>query len=307
MLLEIIIITYNRSSFLEKTLDYLLNSVFKDYKITILNNASTDDTLKLIVKKKPFFKHLECYTHKKNIGANANIMRAIETSDSKYTWVLCDDDILNITEIDDLLNILEEGNIDLIHVGAHEDINWNFAGKKMTAQDLVKNKYHFFKAGSFLPCNIFKTEKFQNEFLIAGYNNIVNSYPHLPYLMNVYKENSLIYLTKNRLVTAVHGNQAYTGKEWLVWWMNTAELMGEKENVRLFFFNHFNEVVERSTLFYNLECLVFDNDQNKYKIFLFILKYFPRKEMIIFIKGLAKKYYYYMKIKNLFKNNHQFE
>ena len=43
--LEIFILTYNRESKLERTLQMLSNSSLKDLKITIMNNASTDGTL----------------------------------------------------------------------------------------------------------------------------------------------------------------------------------------------------------------------------------------------------------------------
>lgn len=92
--LEIFILTYNRESKLERTLQMLSNSSLKDLKITIMNNASTDGTLSVYEKYKEKFPALLIITNPYNIGASANYLRALENSTSIYTWILCDDDIL---------------------------------------------------------------------------------------------------------------------------------------------------------------------------------------------------------------------
>ena len=106
--LEIIIITFNRCSLLEKTLDSLMKSPFSVCNITILNNASTDNTLDVCNNYMDKFLYLDIITHKFNIGGNANILRAVETSKGKYTWILADDDEYDFAGCNDVFKILVE-------------------------------------------------------------------------------------------------------------------------------------------------------------------------------------------------------
>lgn len=230
-MLELIIITYNRSSYLRSTLNSLLNSKASKYKITVLDNSSTDDTL-LVCNLFKDFTNLNIVSHKNNIGLGANIIRAIEISSSIYTWVLCDDDFIDISGFEDVEAVLSEGEVDLIHVGGHPQKEWKFGGSLINAKDLYKKGYSYFKFSSFLPSNIFKTEKFQKDFLVSGYANVINAYPHMPYLFDIYEKNSLIYIAKNQIVTAKVSGQSYSISTWFNWWMRTCELLTNKEDVR---------------------------------------------------------------------------
>ena len=95
--LQIVLITYNRKKYLQRTFDQIFakDSPIKDYDITILDNASTDGTSELIKEYKLKFPNINHIRHNINIGGNANICRAFElgvTSGKEYVWVLCDDD-----------------------------------------------------------------------------------------------------------------------------------------------------------------------------------------------------------------------
>ena len=48
--MEIIIPTWNRAKYLDRTLSQFANSPFREYKITILNNNSTDNTQEVCEK-----------------------------------------------------------------------------------------------------------------------------------------------------------------------------------------------------------------------------------------------------------------
>ena len=212
-------------------------------------------------------------------------------SEGDYTWVLCDDDKLYLNDVDDLIKILVDGKVDLIHVGAHEEIKWNYAGKKMSPKNLINGGYHYFKAGSFLPCNILKTENFQKYFIIKGYNSIWNAYPQMPFLANVYKENELVYLTKFRLVTAITGNQSYDFERWFFWWLNTSRTMDSWSGVRTFFFDHFFDApLNKEYLFNSMQKFYLKNKTYKYTIGGFVGEFFTWKEKMLFYKGVVKKW-----------------
>lgn len=230
--LSLFIITYNRCELLKRTLSYLASSPLCNYCITVLDNASNDNTSQTVLEFSGQLPNLTIITNKVNVGPNANFLKAFEYSASEYTWVLCDDDVFDLTKFSDVLDVIEKGEVDLIHVGAHKQNIWLFGGEYKTPRDLQKGGYPFFKFSSFMPCNIYKTKKFNKEYLVQAYNNIGNSYPHMPYAFGIYKANELVYIAKNQIVVADIGGQSYTPKDWFVWWMKTCELLVNKEEVR---------------------------------------------------------------------------
>jgi glycosyltransferase involved in cell wall biosynthesis len=236
--LAIIIITFNRCLLLEKTLNSLKNSPFAVCNVTILNNASTDNTLSIYNNYKDKFPHLNIITHKFNIGGNANILRAVEISNGKYTWILADDDEYDFNDCDDIFKIIIEGRVDLIHVGAHQDVPWDFGGRLDTPRNLLKGGYLFFRSSSFIPCNIFKTASFY-PYIISGYDNISNFYPHMPFLMSFFEHDKIVYLSKRQIVKAVIGNQNYSQKDFIIGWANTACLFHARNDRILVFQNQF--------------------------------------------------------------------
>ena len=88
--LSIIIITYNRSPYLRRTLATLAASLFCNCELWILNNASTDDTLTVCAEFTGLLPNMQVVTHRFNIGAYANTMRAYEYGTCHYKWILCD-------------------------------------------------------------------------------------------------------------------------------------------------------------------------------------------------------------------------
>lgn len=244
--LEIFIITYNRAAALGETLEYLAGSNFMHHRITVLDNHSLDNTSVVCAdysKKLPDFNYV---VHPINIGAGANFLRAFEISNATYTWVLCDDDILDFSHLNDVEQVLKEGEVDLLHVGSHPMKPWVEGGKYDTIKSLYSRGYPYFKYASFLPANIFKTNVFQNSYLISGYNNVVNAYPHMPYLLDLYEKDAAIYLSERRLVTARLGGQSYSQVNWYRWWANTCELLNDKDDVRSAFFDQWKDVGDGS-------------------------------------------------------------
>ncbi|MEI8349383.1 MAG: glycosyltransferase [Candidatus Omnitrophota bacterium] len=274
--LEIYIITYNRSGFLKNILNSLTDISLKDCKITVLNNCSTDDTESVCGQFKKSFADFNLVSHKCNIGAGANCVRAIEMSSSLYTWVLCDDDYLDPKDIGDISAIIEEGAIDLIHVGAHPS-GWNHGGEKLTPKQLMEKGYHYFKFGSFLPCNIFKTKKFQNN-IESAYANLANSYPHFPYLVDMYESSKEVYVSKKQIVTAKTSGQYYDCSTFLLWWMGSCRLLKDRGDVHLAFFDQFSGEQDRQWLISHMKTMWFNQESTRKVLNNFVDDFFTKTE-----------------------------
>jgi len=307
-MIEVYIITYNRAEFLRKTLMYLKDSIVSNFKITILNNCSTDNTINTFEEfQREYddrFQNLNLITHLFNVGASVNFMKAIELSTSNYTWVLCDDDRIDASDMSDVFEILKQDKVDLVHVGAHPEKERKVFEVIENVKSLLQKGYPYFAYSSFMPCNIFRTELFQNEFIVKGYNNVGNAYPHMPYLFDVFLENKYIYISKNQIVTARIQGQSYNRNQWIVWWINTCKLLENKGDVRLAFFDSFKimDYLYNSNymknVYFNLNYFNFQNSLVKKVVNDFIKDYFDKDEKIeMYVRNLATNLFKRLKIR----------
>ena len=221
--IEIVIPTYNRSNYLNKTLDSLLNSPFKDCSITIRDNASSDNTSQVCEKYLKLFKNLKIIRNKENIGGNANILRSYEQATMPYVWVLADNDLLNFDECDDFIEAIESEKYDLIICSsalyAYNNTKnptfktaskiSNLLKQKSKSENYLENKAqdllniienYYFTITLFMPSTIYKTSFINSSTLMKGYDLISLSFPHYPLLAKAINENSLTYKTKNDFV-----------------------------------------------------------------------------------------------------------
>lgn len=227
--LEIMIITYNRSKDLDKTLNELLKSPFSNCKITILDNCSTDRTLTVCKNYKKLFKRLQTIRHPLNIGGSANFLRAIENSTAKYTWILCDDDHYDFSECHDIIDVIEAERIDLISVGHPNYSNWE-RGIETNCKKLIEDGFTYFITQSFLPSSIFKRELYDSICVQQSYVNIHNLFPHFVFINKSVVENFSIYVSKNPIVIrGEHNNPGFSRLEWLTGWINSCSLIKNKK------------------------------------------------------------------------------
>jgi glycosyltransferase involved in cell wall biosynthesis len=207
-LLSIAIATYNHSSLLKNTLQALLDSPVKDCHIVVLNNKSTDDTLRVCEYFSNEFSHFEVYTQPVNLGGGSeNYIHAIEFCKTEYIWHLADDDKYDFSYFDDVKDILLQKKYDIIQVGAHDEGIWDW-GIADTPRRLFEKGYNYFRFSSFLPCNIFRYS-FYTRYIKEAYAAISVWYPHMPCLIEAYNNDTLLYVSKHRIVTAVMGEQRY--------------------------------------------------------------------------------------------------
>ena len=113
--LEIILVTYNRKKFLNRTLEYILddvNSPIRHLDIIILDNNSNDGTFELIKNYQTKFQNLKYIKNTCNIGGGANVVKAFTLASKKYIWVLCDDDTYDFEGFDAVVMCHENDHLD---------------------------------------------------------------------------------------------------------------------------------------------------------------------------------------------------
>lgn len=310
--LEIILITYNRAKDLENTLNQLLESPFSICKITVLDNCSDDKTPDVCYKYQKLFKNMVIVRHPKNIGANPNILRAVETSQSLYTWILCDDDNYSFDDCDDVINTIENEEYDLIIVSEHY-LSGQERGLKSTSKELVAKGVKYFHNLSFIPSSIFKTCLFDSYCLHQGYFNVHNLYPHFPFIVKSFEKDFKIYISRNKMVEVGTENiTTLSNLHWVLSWMNSCNLIKDK-NVRkdaIYFFSN-SAKLSIGTIFLSISLEKLKNNKISKDVCLlinsFIFNYGFSKEQLlipfIILTAITPKFL----IENIFKLQIKFD
>lgn len=241
--LEIILFTYNRAKYVENTLTQLLNSPFKNCKISILNNHSTDNTIEICEQFQEKFPNYHIITNKVNIGGNPNILRAYEIANAEYTWIIADNDEFNFLECDDTINAITSSKYDVILTcsGYKTENKITHLLKKENKNKIyqeIKSRELLNIIGSdlidiftFVPAWIIKTDILK-ECIGEGYNNCHNLYPHFPTIVKIFEENLLIYKTTRDLVIIVPNPEEadyYTPSGVIIGLLNSSALFKRKE------------------------------------------------------------------------------
>jgi len=216
-LLEIFLVTFNRSVCLDNTLSQLKDSLFAKCRFTVLDNCSTDDTSNVIDKYRNYFLDFHVVRHNRNIGGDKNFLRAVELSKAVYTWVLCDDDSYDFSHASEIIEAVESFNFDLIYVASRSSVQLGWEKYGAThVKDLFKDKARYHRACAFWPALIFKSEQFDNRcYIDAPY-----LFPSLLFVNKSINENFSIYVSEYEIVKRYEGSvmeisPLYLFKEWV--------------------------------------------------------------------------------------------
>ena len=188
--LKIFLITYNRSYYLERTLKQILadSSPIKDFDITILNNASTDETDDIIKKYQKKFPNLKHIKHPINIGGNANIVRAFEygaSSGKEYFWVLCDDDAYEFSNWKEIEKAVNTQKYDLIFT----------CTRLIREPSDIAQRIH---QATFIPGCIYASKTLTSDILQSMHDMIISMFSQTMLSANIISESSeKVYVPNN--------------------------------------------------------------------------------------------------------------
>lgn len=182
--LQIILITYNRAKFVQRTFDrffYKGSPVF-DCDFLVLDNNSTDDTGKVVkdfMKKHPNVRYSK---NRYNLGISGNIAKAMEVADKDYVWIIGDDDVYdfsNWTEVETAI----DNNEKMICVARY------------AIPEEHKNEvpYQLFQL-TFITGGIYSTSLFNDTTMRNTFDNIFTLFPHFPPILSFINNGGKIYV-----------------------------------------------------------------------------------------------------------------
>jgi abequosyltransferase len=118
-ILTICIPTYNRSEYLKICLNSIKSNIYgiEDYvEIYVSDNNSNDDTELVVDSFINTGMKIYYNKHKQNIGTELNFISLYEKVNTKYFWILCDDDFILPNKLLNIINILKKDDYGLIYM-----------------------------------------------------------------------------------------------------------------------------------------------------------------------------------------------
>ncbi len=181
--------TYNRGWCVKEQLSRLRQcppEIFDKVEVLVSDNCSTDDTRSVIEEFKNFNLPVKYIRNEKNLGADGNFIQCIKTANTKYVWLLGDDDFIivdSLCRIVDILDVPKEYG--LIHISQNLDIHHEAKVEYNNSDSFVSCVSYWL---TFISSNIINTKYAHS---IAYENYIGKWLPYVPYyLTSAYKFNS---------------------------------------------------------------------------------------------------------------------
>ncbi|MGK0739913.1 glycosyltransferase family 2 protein [Yokenella regensburgei] len=111
---SVIMPVYNGKSTVVQSIDSILNQTYKNIRLYIIDDCSTDGTLNLLESLYSTNDRVVIYKNNKNKGVAKTRNVGIEKSQGEYIAFCDSDDLWNETKLEKQLNILDVGDIDVV-------------------------------------------------------------------------------------------------------------------------------------------------------------------------------------------------
>lgn len=120
--ITVIITTYNACSSLQKSIDSILNQTFRNWFLILIDDGSTDNTNKIILKyKKKLGKRILILKNETNLGISSSLNKAIRHVKTPFFTRQDADDVSSLDRLERLHSFLEKNT------------NYDFVSSKMVS------------------------------------------------------------------------------------------------------------------------------------------------------------------------------
>ena len=112
--IDILLATYNGEKYLRDQIDSILNQTYADFNLIISDDASTDDTVKILEEYKKKDSRITVYNQEENIGSTNNFEFLLTKVQNDYYMLSDQDDIWEKEKIEKSVKKIKETNADLV-------------------------------------------------------------------------------------------------------------------------------------------------------------------------------------------------
>ena len=111
---SIIVPVYNAEKYLDKCLDSLVNQTYKNIEIIVIDDKSTDNSLKVLEEYNKKNSNVVLIKNKKNMGIGYTRNVGIKKSNGDYLYFVDSDDYLDLDNIEKMMHEAQEKNSDFV-------------------------------------------------------------------------------------------------------------------------------------------------------------------------------------------------
>ena len=187
--ISVIILAYNAEKYLKKSINSIIKQTYKKWKLIVVNDGSTDETLTIIQSYKNLLKkNLIIINNKENLGINGSMNLALKKVNTPFFTRQDSDDISSPNRLEILLNHLIKKKEYFFVSSRMKSINENIIYPKKIIE--YPSKFDLYKKFSF--CNapiLYRTEILKK---VSGYNmstSYKKRYEDYEFIFNCYKNN----------------------------------------------------------------------------------------------------------------------
>ena len=114
--ISVIVPVYNVEKYLDKCISSIVNQTYKNLEIILINDGSTDNSLQICEKWKEKDDRI-ILINKENTGVSDTRNRGLDIATGKYVSFIDSDDFLELNMMEQLINEIKKGNIELVICG----------------------------------------------------------------------------------------------------------------------------------------------------------------------------------------------
>lgn len=195
--LTIAIPTYNRkeaiASKINEISSYIINhSLSEQIELLIVDNCSSEYNIYEILENEKDTSFINVQKNSGNIGAGSNFLRCLELANSEYIWLLGDDEILDLSYLENLMTILQDKDCYLLPHNESYAKKATYFGNFSSIDELFDN---FWNLGSFFTLSIFIFRKDSVlNYLKEGYETVVYQHPYSAMALSMLRDGKNIQL-----------------------------------------------------------------------------------------------------------------
>jgi glycosyltransferase involved in cell wall biosynthesis len=201
----IIITVYNGSKYIDYSIKSVINQIYKNWELIIVNDCSTDKTREIIEKYKS--NKIKIINLKKNLGAYKAINIATKYIHGEYTAFLDSDDLFHPKKIFDQVKFLENNNDVALVATWYKILNDKgifFKNVKITESRFEFNRIFpclniLCNSSVMLRSELFKQLKFYDKKIIYAYD--------YNFFLKIFREYKFYIINKFYTYYRVHNNQ----------------------------------------------------------------------------------------------------
>ncbi|MDD6093721.1 MAG: glycosyltransferase [bacterium] len=150
-LVSVIVPVYNAEKYLVKCLDSIINQTLKDIEIILVNDGSTDNSLKIIKDYKNKYKDKIVIIDKKNEGQGVARNEGMKVASGEYLTFIDSDDYIDKNMLSDMVEVAHAKKADIVYTSSmFEDTDYGVIDKRCVYTSEVIKNYILTQSG---PCS----------------------------------------------------------------------------------------------------------------------------------------------------------